>query len=97
MKPDLPAKLMDAFREVTGQFPVAFLVTKEQVEKFFFQAGEQLTNFRGIPLEIEKSASENSTVVKTINGVLNGMHTAEVKEVAQVYSLLERMKAKFNA
>lgn len=94
---ELISNLIEAFRLKTTNFPTALLVSRAQAEKYFYQAGEILTNFHGVPIEIEKRASENATIVKTINGILSGMHLKNVTDVSQIYAMLEEMKGKFDA
>lgn len=93
----LVSALMDAFRLSTGEFPAALLVTREQAERYFYEAGQTMNNFKGIPIEVERKASETATILKTINSILTGMHKSNVTDVSHVYSLLESMKDKINA
>lgn len=88
--------LVDVYHEKTNQFPAAIVMSVAQAKKFFFANNEIMSNFRGIPIEIEKQADERATIVKTINGIMAGMHINRSKDVADVYSLLENMKVKLN-
>lgn len=94
MKPEMLTALVEAFYAQTSKFPEALLITKEQAEKFFYQAGQLLNNFKGVPIEIEKDVTELQTKLKTINSVLVGMHKNSVRDVAEVYRLLEKLKEK---
>lgn len=85
---------LEIFRQSTGKFPESIVVTIDQAKKYFFSAGEMMTNYKGVPLEIQRKADELATVLKTIDGILTGMHTAAVKDSADVYRLLESMKLK---
>lgn len=87
---------LEVFRRTTGNFPEAILITLEQGKKFFLNANEVSTNYKGVPLELQKSADETVTIIKSINAIMSGMHTAAVKDASDVYRLLEAMKAKVN-
>lgn len=86
---------LQLFKTTTGVFPEAIIITKEQGNKFFLNANEIASNYMGVPLELDKKTNEKATIVKTINGILSGMHNSQATEVAAVYRLLENMKAKF--
>lgn len=92
--PQVLSPLVDDIHKLTGDLPTAIVLTEEQWDKFFRAANERLTNFRGIPLEMPVASDTRSMVVKTIQSILSGMHTSGVREVAEVYRLLEEMKAK---
>ncbi len=94
---ELVSNLVEAFRLKTTEFHTSLIVSHVQAEKYFYQAGEILTNFHGVPLEIEKRPSETATILNTINGILSGMHIKNVTDVSQIYRMLEEMKGKFNA
>ena len=85
---------LEFFRTNTGKFPDALLVTQEQAKKFFYAAGEVFTNYKGVPIEVQKKADEVPTILKTIDSILTGMHTSAVKDASDVYRLLEQMKVK---
>lgn len=85
---------LEVFRQAAGKFPEAILITLEQAKKFFLSANEIMTNYKGVPLEIQKNADQTSTITMTIDGILRGMHQTAVSDVAGVYRLLENMKDK---
>jgi hypothetical protein len=93
--PNVISALVDGFRTQTQRFPEALIITAAQAKAHFLANNEPMTNFRGIPLELEKLADEKTTIIKTISGILNGMHIKRVKEVADVYAMLEDMKETF--
>lgn len=88
---------LESFRQTTGKFPDAILITVEQAKKFFLNANEIMTNYKGVPLELQKNADQVGTVLMTIDGILKGMHTTTVKDAAEVYRLLENMKDKIKS
>lgn len=90
--PKLISSLVEAFRLNASQFPTALLVTQAQAERHFYEAGQVMSNFQGIPIEVEQKANEKTTVVKTINGILSGLHKSNATDVSHVYSMLEKMK-----
>lgn len=92
--PKLIGDLVDTYHAATQELPKAIVVTEEQWHKFFFSAGEKLTNFRGIPLESPTAKNELETVLKTINSILSGLHVQGARDVTDVYRLLEGMKTK---
>ena len=89
---DLVVALIDVFKLKTNRLPDALVVTGEQARKYFLANGQIMPDFRGIPLFLEKKSDEVATVTKTINSILEGMHTKRVKDVADVYANLENMK-----
>jgi len=93
--PNVISALLDAFKGQSGQFPMAIVVTRKQAVDHFIANNEVMSNFRGIALEPEKRADEASTVIKTISGIMAGMHAARLGEVRDVYSMLETMKVKY--
>jgi len=95
LAPNIISGLLEGFKTHTGQFPIAIVVTRKQAVDHFIANNEVMTNFRGIPLEPEKKADEASTVIKTISGIMAGMHAARLGEVRDVYSMLETMKVKY--
>jgi hypothetical protein len=88
---------LEVFRQATGKFPDAILVTLDQAKKFFLNANEIMTNYKGVPLELQKNADQTSTVIMTIDGILKGMHQTAVTDAASVYRLLENMKEKIKS
>jgi hypothetical protein len=94
VNPAVLSPLVDGMQKLTGELPTAIVVTEEQWDKFFRAANERISNFRGIPLETPLASDQRSVVLKTIQGVLTGMHIAGVKDAAEVYRLLENMKIK---
>jgi hypothetical protein len=92
--PNVISAIVDAFKTQTGRFPDALLVTHHQGTDHFIANGEVMSNFRGIPLEVERKTDETATVIKTINGILAGMHINRSKEVADIYQMLENMRTK---
>ena len=89
--------LTDAYLAVNKVFPETLIITNDQAKKFFFEAGQVVNNFKGIPLEIEAEVKANyrQATLNTINGILKGMHTARTQTATDVYSMLEDMKNKF--
>lgn len=85
---------LELFRQTTGKFPDAIIITLEQGKKWFLNANEIMSNYKGVPLEIQQKADQTDMIVRTINAVLTGMHTTAVKDTAEVYRLLENMKEK---
>jgi hypothetical protein len=94
MVPNVISAITEAFRLQTGRLPDALVITTQQARDYFIANGEPMTNFKGIPLEPEKRADETATVIKTINGIMAGMHVARSAEVRDVYQMLESMKVK---
>jgi hypothetical protein len=94
MVPNVISALVDAFHTQTQRLPDALIITTVQAKAHFIANGEPMANFRGIPLEPEKRADETSTVIKTVNGILAGMHATRSAEVRDVYQMLENMKIK---
>jgi hypothetical protein len=92
--PTLPSALIDAFKLARGRFPESVIVTEEQAKKFFFANNEIMSNFKGIPLQLEARGNDRAVTLSTINGLLSAMHIARVKEATEVYSMLETMKSK---
>lgn len=88
------SELTEFYRQKKNQFPEAIILSEGQAKKFFFANNELMTNYKGIPIELEKKTDERATVIKTIGGILSGMHKSNVKEVYEVYKLLEEMKIK---
>lgn len=86
--------LTEAFRTQTQRFPDSLVITSEQGRSYFIANGEVMTNFKGIPLEVQGKTNETATVIKTINGIMAGMHINRSQDVASVYQLLENMKVK---
>jgi hypothetical protein len=95
--PSVISGLLDAFKTQVGQFPMAIVVTSKQATDHFIANNEVMPNFRGIPLEAEKKADETTTVIKTVNGIMAGMHAGRVADVRDVYSMLEAMKIKLES
>lgn len=93
-QPSVLAGLLAAFKVQTGKFPMSVVFTEEQAKGHFIANGEVMSNFQGIPLEIEAKTDETRVILKTINGFLSAMHTARIHEVTDVYSMLENMKVK---
>ena len=96
MTDSLLSQWLEIFRRTTGKFPDAIIVTLDQAKKFFLNANEIMTDYKGVPLEIQKNADERATVIKTINAVMTGMHNTASRDVSEVYRLLEGMKAKMS-
>ena len=94
-QPTVLEGLIAAFKVKTLRFPEAVVLTEAQAKGHFIANGEVMSNFHGIPLQIETKTDENKTVVKTINGLIKAMHIARVKEVTDVYQMLESTKAKY--
>lgn len=94
MSDALLSQWLEMFRRTTGNFPTAILVTLEQGKKFFLNANQIMDSYKGVPIEVQQSADMRETVIKTINAVMTGMHTAAVKDAAEVYRMLESMKLK---
>jgi hypothetical protein len=93
--PLLASALIDSFKAARARFPESIIVTEAQAKKFFFANNEVMSNFKGIPLQLDQKGSDRAAILNTITGVLSGMHIARVKDVAEVYSMLETMKLKF--
>lgn len=94
MQNDLLSEWLETFRKLTGNFPESIVVTEDQVKKYFLNAGEMATNFKGVPLEIKRLADKTETIVNTIETMLRTMHTNGVKDVHEVYRVLENLKGK---
>jgi len=99
VNPKVIGALVEAYRTANepNRFPDALLVSKDQAEKFFFEGGQVLTNFRGIPLEVEAETDKTAAAITTINSIIKGMHIGSVTQVSEVYRLLENMKEKIYA
>lgn len=93
-QPTVVTGLIAAFKVKTDRFPESIIFTEEQAKGHFIANGEVMSNFQGIPLEIETKTNESRIILKTINGFLSALHTARVREVTDVYSMLEAMRAK---
>lgn len=89
--------LVDCYHQKSNQLPSALVVTISQAKRYFFANNEVMSNYRGIPIELEKRADETATVIKTINGIMAGMHINRAQSVADVYSQLENMKVKLES
>lgn len=93
--PEILSPMVDKFYELTKEMPESIVLRAEQWSKFFMQAGEPMTNFRGIPLSMPET-SENSTqkqnAIKTIDIILSHMHKADPTSVSDIYKYLEEVK-----
>jgi len=92
--PQVMSPLVDEWQKLTGELPSAIVLTEDQWDKFFFAANERVNNFRGIPLETPTETDRKTMVIKTIDSILAGMHTAALNQISEVYRMLEAMKAK---
>jgi hypothetical protein len=92
MKDQILSSWVEQFRSAMNRFPESIVVTKEQVKKFFFAAGEPMTNYKGVPLEVHQEINSSETALKVVDNLISHLHQNGTNAMVDVYRHLEQAK-----